>query len=265
MTRIQLSILGAIVILTGISSTYAQEQASFSDQQKQEIGKIAADYLVEHPEIMVKVSQALQVKQQKQALAQQAKVTASAIKNHQQLMNLQGIPYIGPQDAKVTITEFFDYQCFYCNKVAPVVEQLMQKNPDVKFIFRDWPIFASRWENSAQAAYTGLEIWKLKGPQAYIKYHNGIYHTGHNEGALTKADIQTVARVALDTPLKDFSDKDFKKTIQHNNDLAHQLGFTGTPGFIITPAQHANSKNTIAINGAVSAEILQKAIDNAAQ
>ncbi|MBJ7553784.1 DsbA family protein [Marinomonas spartinae] len=257
-----LAVLSSTAIMATTTMAYASDSSSFSTDQQEQIGKIAADYLIKHPEILVQVSQELQKKQQE---AEQSALTISAVKAHAALMKLDGIPHIGPKDAKVTVTEFFDYQCFYCHKMAPEVEQLMKANPNVKFIFRDWPIFASRWETSATAAFAGLEIWHQKGAKAYLSYHNGIFATNHDEGKLTNADIQKVAKAALKAPLKKVSDEEYKKTIMINDQLSRQVGFQGTPGFIITPASGATVKNTIVIGGAVDEQTLQQAIDQASQ
>lgn len=255
--------LSVAAIMTTATGAYASDNASFSPTQQEQIGKIATDYLLKHPEILIQVSQELQKKQQAEQQKAQASLSKNAVKAHPALMTLDGVPHVGPKDAKVTVTEFFDYQCYYCNKMAPEIEQLMKANPNVKFIFRDWPIFASRWETSATAAFAGLEVWQEKGAKAYVNYHNGIFGTGHNEGKLTDADIQKVAKSALDGPLKKVSNDAYKKTITINDQLSRQVGIQGTPGFIITPANGATVDNTTVIGGAVDLQTLQQAIKNA--
>ncbi|MFM2485901.1 DsbA family protein [Celerinatantimonas yamalensis] len=256
------AVLSAAMMMATVTTAYAKESTSFSPDQQEQIGKIAADYLLKHPEILVQVSQELQQKQQQET---QASLTESAVTAHSALMQLDGIPHVGPKNAKITVTEFFDYQCYYCHKMAPEIEQLMKANPKVKFIFRDWPIFASRWENSATAAFAGLEVWQQKGAKAYMRYHNGIFATGHDEGKLTAADIQKVAKSALNAPLKKVSDTPYKKTILGNDQLSRQIGFQGTPAFIIMPASGASVKNTTVIGGAVDEQTLQQAIEKASQ
>ncbi len=103
-------------------------------------------------------------------------------------------PSVGPADAKVAVVEFFDYQCVYCNQMAPIVESVMQANDKVEIHIQEWPIFGDRWQPSITAAETGLSVWKAQGPKGYIAYHNGIYKTGHNEGKLTIDDISGVLR-----------------------------------------------------------------------
>ncbi|MFM2482346.1 DsbA family protein [Celerinatantimonas sp. YJH-8] len=262
MNRLKLSVAVSAMV---VSSTLVAADAAvtnFTPEQQQQIGKIAADYLLEHPEVLLQASQKLQQMQQQQ---QQAQLTSQAVSMHHQLMALEQIPHVGPADAKVTVTEFFDYQCYYCSQMAPEIEKLVKANPKVKFIFRDWPIFASRWESSATAAFTGLEVWKQKGADAYLSYHNGIYQTGHNEGKLTKADIESVADKALGSSLGSVPSKAYRSVIAHNYMLAQSIGFKGTPAFIVMPAKGASVENTSVVAGAAPAAVLQQAIDKAAQ
>ncbi|WP_235193330.1 thioredoxin domain-containing protein [Pantoea ananatis] len=89
-------------------------------------------------------------------------------------MQLDGVPVAGPAGAKVIVTEFFDYECIACSMMSPVMEKVMATNPDVRFVFRDWTIFAPRFPESTQASRRGLGIYRQKGAEAYITYHNGI-------------------------------------------------------------------------------------------
>lgn len=47
---------------------------------------------------------------------------------------------------------------------APELEKVIKANPDVRFVFKEFPIFGQRWPASLSAAKTGLQIWKQKGP-----------------------------------------------------------------------------------------------------
>lgn len=129
-------------------------------------------------------------------------------------------------DAKVTVVEFFDYQCIYCARLAPELEKVIKANPDVRFVFKEFPIFGQRWPASLSAAKTGLQIWKQKGADAYLHYHNAIYATAHNEGKLTDADISAAAKaVKFDAKTA----PDVQGTLDGINTLAQQLGRSGTP------------------------------------
>ncbi|MEN8608627.1 DsbA family protein, partial [Enterobacter hormaechei] len=166
----------------------------------------------------------------------------------------------GPADAKVTVVEFFDYQCIYCARLAPELEKVIKANPDVRFVFKEFPIFGQRWPASLSAAKTGLQIWKQKGADAYLNYHNAIYATAHNEGKLTDADISAAAKaVKFDAKTA----PDVQGTLDGINTLAQQLGFSGTPALVVLPSAGASADNVTVIPGYTSAEALQQAISHA--
>lgn len=238
----------------------AAEPEEFTPAQQSRIGEIAADYLVAHPQVLIEVSKKLQAQQ---AAIKAQLMAQSVLKGHRLLMQLDGVPVKGPQKSKVIVTEFFDYECIACSMMAPVMEQVMASNPDVRFAFRDWTIFAGHYPESTQASRRGLAIWKQKGADAYMAYHNGIYGTGHNEGKLTSDDIEKVA-TAAGAGEEDVANRTAADAlIAGNSALAELLGLTGTPGIIVMPAENATADNTTVIPGVVSAQVMQQAIDNA--
>ncbi|EGM1627498.1 DsbA family protein [Salmonella enterica] len=255
MNRILVIAITAVAILFGQVATAGS--TVFTPEQEARIGKVAKDYLLAHPEILVEVSQKLQA-QQKQK--QQQMMTAAAIQNQGVLLNDQDTPSYGPPDAKVTVVEFFDYQCIYCARLAPTLQNVIDANPKVRFVFKEFPIFGQRWPASLRAAKVGLQIWKQKGGDAYLQYHNAIFATGHNEGKLTDADISAATK-AVKFDIK--TAPDVQGTLNSINTLAQQLGFGGTPALIVMPSAGASADNVTVIPGFVQAETLQTAIDKA--
>ena len=244
--------LGAL--LTGCNETTANNSDNFTAQQKEQIEKIASQYIINHPDVLVKASQTLQ---QQQMQAQQVEAKKVVIANAEQLINDKATPFIGPKDAKVNVIEFFDYQCMYCSKIADTVKQLEEKNPDVKFIFKETPIFASRWEASKYAADMGNWIYQQKGGATYAKYHNAVFATGKDEGKLTKQDINSIATsVGIDV-----SKFDANNTFMNNFELFSKLGFQGTPALIVMPTNNITTDNITIING-YNPDALEKAISD---
>ncbi|QNQ22781.1 hypothetical protein HF650_14650 [Kosakonia sp. SMBL-WEM22] len=83
-------------------------------EQEARIGKIAADYLLARPDVLVQVSQKLQ-QQQREQLGMRLKV----MNNQAALLRDADKPVTGPAGAKVAVIEFFDYQCVFCRRLAP--------------------------------------------------------------------------------------------------------------------------------------------------
>lgn len=232
--------------------------SAFTPAQEARIGPIAADYLLAHPDILVQVSQRLDAQRQ----AQQAKIlTSAAIASHAGLVQDHATPSLGPADARVVVVEFFDYQCIYCSRLAPVMGAMIKANPQVRFVFKEWPIFGDRWLNSRHAAKTGLQIWQQKGAEAYLSYHNALFATGHNEGKLTAGDIR---RAASAVKFNAGKAADVQGTLDAINALAQKVGLGGTPGLVVIPAVGATPDNTTVIPGMTTGEALQAAIDRAA-
>ncbi|MBD1576597.1 MULTISPECIES: DsbA family protein [Vibrio] len=225
------------------TSAFAANTADFTPEQQAKIGEIAAQYLVDHPEFLIKASQKLQ----QQQLEQQANGQKAAVLAHKDaLLNDPTTPFTGPKTAKVNVVEFFDYQCIYCFKISTAIEQMQKQYPNVKFIYKETPIFGNRWEPSKYAAQMGLEVFAQQGSKAYGEYHNGVYATGLNEGKLTKAVVDKQAKAAG----MDLSKFTPTETYQKNIQLFSQLGFKGTPALVVMPTNGATTENTYVINGA---------------
>lgn len=256
------SIIVTTFIYFGNLAHAGTELPEFSPQQEQAIGKIAVSYLLDHPEILVQVSQSLQ---KKQAERQREQFSDTAVKYRSLLLSNSDTPSVGPDNARVAVVEFFDYQCIYCNRVAPVMENVMKKNPGVRFIFKEWPIFADRWEISRTAAVRGLQVWKQKGAAGYMQYHNSLYQTGHYEGALTADDIAKASQYVAFDDKQAISQDAALAMLQDTNTLAQAMGINGTPALVVMPVTTAHPDNTTVIPGAATAEDLQRAIDLASR
>jgi protein-disulfide isomerase len=149
--------------------------------------------------------------------------------------------FVGPKDAKVTVVQFFDYRCPHCKaEAAPGVLAMIKKHPDVKFVFKELPIFGGP---SQAAARTAIGVWRTD-PQAYIKvYADMMADADLDEGvndpkgvAAMKASVMAILKKnGLDaqkvddvagSPAADMQLASVQK-------LAAELGIDGTPGFIV--------------------------------
>ena len=112
------------------------------------------------------------------------------------LFETKETPNIGPDNAAVAVVEFFDYQCHFCMKVAPVVESVLSQSSDVKFFFKEFPIFARSKPVSAMGAATGLHVYQTFGAEAYRKYHNNLMTSAYvffnNQREFTLSDLDMV-------------------------------------------------------------------------
>ncbi|MGU6724690.1 DsbA family protein [Salmonella enterica subsp. enterica serovar Pomona] len=247
--------------MAGENTTASDNQpvSIFTPEQEVRIGHVAADYLLEHPDILIRVSQKLQVQQQEKQIRT---ITAAILANQDALVNDKFNPSYGPTDAKIVLVEFFDYQCNICFQEASEMDAVMKVNPQVRYVFKSWPV-AQRRGNSLKAAQKGLEIWKSVGKDAWLAYHNGIFATGTNEGALTSEDINCVASMALKGRKIRGGNVNTKAILEGNNKLAQALSLKRAPVLIVLPSKGATESNVTVIPDGASRETLQKAIDKA--
>lgn len=52
-------------------------------------------------------------------------------------------PVLGNPKGDITIVEYFDYQCPYCKKISPVLDQVISDDKNVRLVLKDWPILGS--------------------------------------------------------------------------------------------------------------------------
>jgi len=138
-------------------------------------------------------------------------------------------PVKGPADAPITIVEFSDFQCPFCKRVLPTVDQVMKEyDGKVKLAFRQNPLpfhkDATPAAKASLAAHDQNKFWEM---------HDALFA---NQQDLSEAGIKKAAQAAgLD--MKKF-EADFKSTkydaiIQEDMDFAKNNGASGTPAFFI--------------------------------
>lgn len=236
----------------------AEAAASFNDAQKSAIQQVVHDYLVAHPEVLIEASQALQKKQQDQ-MASQAK---QAISSNAGDLFAGKLAVAGNPKGNVTLVEFFDYQCVHCKKMAPVVSELVKANPNLRVVYKEFPIFGKSSELASKAALAAAKQGK------YQAMHDALIG---QEKRLNENMIMEAAKkigLNMDTFKKDMASQELSDELKSNRSLAEKLRLMGTPAFIIasTPNGQFNVKiEPTFIPGAASQETMQALIKKAQQ
>ena len=193
---------------------------------KAQVELIVHDYLIAHPEILVEVSNRLDLQQRN--VTDQARKNALAAIGPAALTDPKVAYVTGPKDAKVTVAEFFDYRCPHCKASQAAMEHLVKQGGNIRVAFIERPILTpdSLW--AAQAAVAA----RRQGDK-YVPFHFALMGT---TGELPKDRILEIAKsVGLDTDKlsKDMADPAVLASIKQSNALADQLHFDGTPTFVI--------------------------------
>ncbi|MFL5294930.1 MAG: DsbA family protein [Phenylobacterium sp.] len=179
-------------------------------------------YLMAHPEVIREAAQKLQ---ENDKLAAQ-KASSDALATHRGELEHDPRDFVANPGGKVTVVEFFDYRCGYCKLAAPQVVQLIEQNPDVRFVFKEFPIFGEVSDTAAKIALTRPA--KAKGVQ--------LYQTLMAEKALDEAALDRhLTEVGLDPAQarKDAQQPLIDRQIADTRTLAEALRIDGTPAFIV--------------------------------
>ena len=88
-------------------------------------------------------------------------------------MDLKGAPVLGDPKAPITIVEYADFECPVCRNLHDVLHGLLPNNPQVKLVFKDFPLDALHpW---ARTAALGGRCVYQQSPQAFWKYYDFVY------------------------------------------------------------------------------------------
>lgn len=142
-------------------------------------------------------------------------------------------PMIAPTGYDVTIVEYLDYQCPACRATVPHLKELVAKDPKVRVIFRDWPIFGAASDHAALIAVAS----KYQGK--YFAVHDALF-AAPKPLTLDKVDeVAKAAGVDWARLQKDMvtHTEDIEDLLGRNDIQAQMLGLDGTPGFIIGNSQ----------------------------
>lgn len=177
-----------------------------------------------NPEIIINAMQNYEQKMREQALANAQKLIDE---NIEALNNNPDSPTIGNKDAKVTVVEFFDFSCHYCHALYPNLKNVMNKNPDVKYVFKEMAFVAPVSTYAAKAALAA----NMQG-----KYAEVLDALMSNQGSLSEAKVDELAvkaGVDLEQMKADMNSDKVAQIMKDNSELAGKIQVNGVPALVI--------------------------------
>ena len=218
----------ACLALGAVASQYLPNNNAVSTGgiNEGEVKTIVADYISQNPE---KIIESLQSLQQQAAVDQKQQMQVAVQQNLNELKDYKNSPTAGTGESGITLVEFFDYNCGYCKRMAATVKTILKEHPDVKVVFKEFPILS---ESSQLAAKAALAIHYLK-PSKYLDYHMMLMqHKGQYDMAALK-DYAGQVQVDIATFEKEINSQRVLKEVQAVSDVAQKSGIQGTPAIIL--------------------------------
>lgn len=202
-------------------------------------------FLLDNPRLLERMSVALETEMRTEE-QERARIALSALGDD--IYNDPANIVLGNPEGDVTLVEMFDYNCGYCRQVLPDVMALIEEDPGLRVILKEFPILS---QGSVDAARVGFLV--NRQDVDYAQFHTALFSargavTG--ETALAAAESLGLSRVMIEL---DMNTDEVTAAIQRNYTLAQGLGISGTPTFIIGNA---------VIPGAVGKDELTRLIAN---
>ncbi len=198
-------------------------------------GKVRA-YLIANPQVLDEAVQARQASEEanrvdavNQAVAQNAALLAPDPRD----------PAVGPVDAKVTVVQFFDYRCPGCKSVSQDYLALIRSHPDVRFVFKEWPILDRGGDTTSNLAARAALAAQRQGK--YLAVHQALMAEPSLDGAAIQR-ILTENGADLARATADIQSPETERQIADIHTAGATLKLVGTPTFLI------NGRTTTTIN-----------------
>lgn len=150
-----------------------------------------------------------------------------------QNIDTAGSPFLGKENAPISLVVFSDFQCPYCGKVQPLLEEMLEKNPDsLKIVFKHLPLKMHKQAGPAAlasiAAHEQGKFWQM---------HDALFAIGKG------MNKESIEKAALDVGLdmkkfnKDWNSPAGKKRLGQDMNSAAKAGVSGTPTLFINGRQ----------------------------
>ncbi len=227
--RLGTLVIGLILLGAGLIAPVGWAQSppqSMTPQPmtKEAVEQIIRQYLLDHPEVIM---DSVRQFQERQRSEERKRANAAIATRQNDLLRDPASPVAGNPQGDVTVVEFFDYRCGYCKRVAPILKELMAGDPNLRVVFKEFPILSPESNLAARAALAAQAQGK------YLPLHDALIAS---DSSLSMPDIlKLAAALDLDTGKlqADMNKPEIQAAIQKNHALAQALGINGTPAFII--------------------------------
>jgi protein-disulfide isomerase len=132
----------------------------------------------------------------------------------------------GNPNGSITVVEFTDYNCGFCRSSVADLNRLVSSEKDVRIVYRELPILSPTSRDAARWALAAAKQGKHKA------FHDAMFAAGPaNEQTITAAARR--AGLNMDQAAKDAASPEVNAEIERNLAMMQQIGFNGTPTFII--------------------------------
>lgn len=190
---------------------------------------------------------------------EQVKATPADIKK----IDIKNRPFIGAQNAPVTMAYWFDYQCPFCQRfdlgtLSDLTAQYITTGK-LKVVFKD---FSFLGPDSTTAALAAHAVWELS-PENFLSWHKAMFQKqdAENGGWGTKQNIIALTKTIPGIDATRVSQLMEEKKVEYQKEMAadkaeaDKFGINGTPASIIGKQLIVGAQPTDTFVQAIDAEL----------
>lgn len=227
----------------------------YLDAHPDDVQRIVRDYLKNHPEILRDALTEL-ITKRTPAAARPAPTgpdrKAAIDSNAAALFNSPHQVVLGKSDGRVTLVEFFDYNCGYCRRALSDKMVLLQEDRELRIVLKEFPILGAA---STEAAGVAVAVrMQDRTGEKYLAFHRRLLG---GRGPADRASALAAAREeGLDMARleQDLSSDEVRRTLDENAALARAVGIKGTPAYVIGDTVIAGAIGAAGLKEKIAAE-----------
>lgn len=210
---------GSVEQKTELATTSAESAvaaANMNPGERKAVEAIVRAYILENPEIIPEAVEILQKREAAKRLASAGSKMATPFPG----------AVAGNPNGDVTVVEFTDYNCGYCRSSVADVQKLIENDKGVRIVYREVPILSATSRDAALWALAAAKQGKHKA------FHDAMF-----SGA--RPDTQSIRTAAAKAGMNLTAAEKFAASpiaiaeVESNLAMMQQVGFSGTPTFII--------------------------------
>ena len=188
------------------------------------------EWVLAHPEVLLESVERYNQKQSASADKAQAEAVAVAEKTLPTERPKLEAPYAGAwagnPKGDVTLVAFMDYACGYCRASLPAIEELLKRDPNVKVVYREYPVLGPDSLVAARWALAAAEQDKFRA------FHDALFATDGPSAANIEAAAQK-AGLDMGRAKQVAQSRAVEGEIVTNHKFGQKLAMTGTPSWVV--------------------------------
>ena len=210
---------------SALAAATAPEEPEVASIDPAVLNPMIEQFLLSDPKVLQRVSTALEETLRAEETARSETALAEF---HNKIFNAPDQIVLGNPEGDVTLVEFFDYNCGYCRAALPDLAALLEEDPNLKVILKEFPILSNESIDAARVA-----VLVSQSDASYWDFHSALFTSrGKVDKSVALAAAQDLGLSPVELELK-MGDPSVAQTIQGSYEIAQALGITGTPTYII--------------------------------